>query len=151
MIYNEISGDITKITPDHNVVIPHICNDIGKWGKGFVLSLSKRWPKTRSEYLSFVDHNGLGTCQFVQVEDNITVANMIAQHGIGRTPDRPPIRYGALTTAMNNVARYCHDTDATIACPKFGSGLAGGQWSIIRQLVYELWVDNGIDVTVYEY
>ncbi|MEV6001124.1 Appr-1-p processing protein, partial [Streptomyces griseomycini] len=24
-------------------VIAHVCNDIGGWGKGFVLAVSRRW------------------------------------------------------------------------------------------------------------
>jgi hypothetical protein len=35
-------GDATAPTTDGNKFIAHICNDIGGWGKGFVLAISKR-------------------------------------------------------------------------------------------------------------
>jgi hypothetical protein len=36
-----------------------------------------------------------------------------------------------------------------IHCPKFGSGLAGGQWSFIHQLIIDIW--KNIPVYVYDY
>ncbi|RKW18275.1 MAG: Appr-1-p processing protein, partial [Capnocytophaga sp.] len=38
-----IKADATFPQSEGNIIIPHICNDIGAWGKGFVLALSKRW------------------------------------------------------------------------------------------------------------
>lgn len=31
-------------------VIIHVCNDINRWGKGFVLAVSKRWPEAAKVY-----------------------------------------------------------------------------------------------------
>lgn len=36
-----IKGDATSPISPGNKIITHICNDIGGWGKGFVLALSK--------------------------------------------------------------------------------------------------------------
>lgn len=38
-----IKGDATAPIGSGVKVITHICNDIGGWGKGFVLALSKKW------------------------------------------------------------------------------------------------------------
>lgn len=37
-----IKGDATAPIGSGVKVITHICNDIGGWGKGFVLALSKK-------------------------------------------------------------------------------------------------------------
>ena len=34
-----------------------------------------------------------------------------------------------------------------ICCPKFGSGLAGGEWNVIENMILEIWKD--IPVYVY--
>jgi hypothetical protein len=38
-----------------------------------------------------------------------------------------------------------------ICCPKFGSLRSGGNWDFILELIEEIWLNNGIDVTVCEY
>jgi O-acetyl-ADP-ribose deacetylase (regulator of RNase III) len=48
ILMNEISylqGDATSPQAKGNKIIAHICNDLGRWGKGFVLAISKRWPE----------------------------------------------------------------------------------------------------------
>jgi len=42
MTINYRHGDATAPKADGPVVIVHVCNDVGKWGKGFVLAVSKR-------------------------------------------------------------------------------------------------------------
>ncbi len=50
MTIQYLKGDATNPTGDNNKVIVHICNDLGKWGKGFVLAISKRWSKPEQVY-----------------------------------------------------------------------------------------------------
>ncbi|WP_230679619.1 hypothetical protein, partial [Streptococcus pneumoniae] len=38
------------------IVIPHVCNDIGAWGKGFVVGLGVTYPITKESYLAW--HRG---------------------------------------------------------------------------------------------
>ena len=45
-----IKGDATSPISPGNKIITHICNDIGGWGKGFVLALSKKWKVTEEAY-----------------------------------------------------------------------------------------------------
>jgi len=46
MEINYKQGDLFELLPDGPVckVVPHVCNDIGGWGSGFVVAISKRWP-----------------------------------------------------------------------------------------------------------
>lgn len=67
-----LKGDATCPQAKGCKIICHICNDLGKWGKGFVLALSKRWEKPEAEYRAWhAAGTGsgfeLGAVQFVQV------------------------------------------------------------------------------------
>jgi hypothetical protein len=105
---NYVSGDATAPQGQGVKIIAHICNDIGAWGKGFVLSVSKRWNHPELMYRCW--HSGdeqekfkLGVVQFVQVEPDIWIANMIGQHGISGLKSAnalAPIRYDAVESVL---------------------------------------------------
>lgn len=153
-----VKGDATNPVKQGNKVIFHICNDRGKWGAGFVLAVSNRWPGVGKEYYHW--HSGrsnlgkpfqLGEVQFVEVEDDLWVANMIAQT-LGWSHDgvvSPPIRYNALKNCLNQVRQFCIMADASAHAPKIGSGLAGGDWNKIEQIITECM--TGVDITIYEF
>ncbi len=138
-----LKGDATNPIGNEKKIICHICNDIGGWGRGFVLALSKRWKIPESEYRQW--HNGhsiwtkdefkLGNVQIVQVEHNVWVANMISQHDIVSHKGIPPIRYEALTSCLDKVTARAKEIGATIHGPRFGAGLAGGNWSKIEEII----------------
>jgi len=74
---------------------------------------------------------------------------MIAQHGYGPSP-KPRIRYVHLRTCLDKLAEFALGHGATVHMPRIGTGHAGGQWNIVRELVDEGLVRRGIEVTVYE-
>lgn len=43
-------GDATAPEIEGLKIIVYVCNDIGAWGKGFVMAISKRWPEPESQY-----------------------------------------------------------------------------------------------------
>lgn len=162
------NGDVTKVTPNEKpIVIPHICNDEGKWGAGVSGSIGKAFPEAEKHYRS-LDRYVLGTVDVIKGGDNLFIANMIAQHSIGSKESavlfepensplrlhRPPIRYGALSRAMRLVRNFCYADGkpwCTIHAPRFGTALAGGNWETIQGLINEMWLDDGIEVTIYNY
>lgn len=86
-------GDATAPANAGMKIIVHVCNDIGGWGRGFVLALSKKWPQPEAEYRRwYQDKAGfeLGNVQFIQVEPEVMVANMIGQRNIKATKEGPP-------------------------------------------------------------
>lgn len=147
--FNEITylkGDATNPQGDGVKIIPHICNNIGVWGAGFVLALSKRWKEPEESYRNNQNHH-LTNVEFIQVENDIIVANMIAQRGVGkRINGKPPISYGALRVCLNDVNDYAKTKNASIHMPKIGSGLAGGDWNVIEKIIKET---TTVDVFVY--
>jgi len=146
MIYYK-KGDATRPVTPGNKIICHICNDIGAWGAGFVLALSKRWSEPEDSYRECPEEWMLGTTQVIPVEDDISVANMIAQRGITGMSDKPPIRYGALRVCLAAVNDVAYRTKATLHMPRIGCGLAGGEWSEVEKIIKDT---CSVDVYVYD-
>ena len=156
-----ISGDATNPIGDGLKIIPHVCNDIGAWGRGFVLALSAKWRAPEQEYrmwhrsgrmIDMFSHNEpfmLSSVQFVDVGSGIIVANMIAQVGIYSNRGIPPIRYAELGCCLTKVSAIAQNIGASIHAPKFGAGLAGGNWNQIESIIGRTCRD--LSVTVYEY
>jgi O-acetyl-ADP-ribose deacetylase (regulator of RNase III) len=151
-----LKGDATCPQAKGNKLVCHICNDIGGWGKGFVLSVSRRWPEPEAEYRMWYAGSkgndfGRGAVQFVQVESYIWVANMIAQRGIKTGSSGPPIRYGAVAECLEKVGAKAIELSASVHMPRIGCGLAGGEWSRIEPLIGEHLCGRGVAVTVYDF
>jgi O-acetyl-ADP-ribose deacetylase (regulator of RNase III) len=134
MLYS-VQGDATHPVGDGPKIIVHVVNDVGVWGAGFVLALSKRWSDLKEIYREY-HQKTLGSVQFVFVEDDILVANMCAQHGLGR--HTKPIRYDALRRCLMIVNERAESIGATIHGPRFGAGLAGGDWETIESIIQEV-------------
>lgn len=152
-----IKGDATAPVGDGLKIIAHVCNDIGAWGRGFVLAISRRWSRPENLYRSLFEQREkpqLGSVAFVPVEDNIVIANMIAQRGIRDKRNPHPLQYDALDTALSRVADYAISLSETfnvsVHMPRIGTGLAGGEWSFIEPLIVESIVQKGISVSIYD-
>lgn len=150
-----INGDATAPISPKNKVIVHICNDIGAWGKGFVLAISKRWKEPETKYKEWYkskENFELGEVQFVQVESDLWVANLIGQYKIYKDLDgNPPIRYDAVLAGLEKVAQFAIENNATVHMPRIGCGLAGGTWDKIEPLIEETLIENKVEVTVYDF
>ena len=152
---NYIKGDATDPQGEENKIIVHICNDIGGWGKGFVMAISKRWKEPENSYREWFKSDNdfdLGQVQFVKVEDTLWVGNMVAQHKIKRSKEgNPPIRYEAVKGALEKVSRFAVENKASVHMPRIGCGLAGGEWNKIEPLIIETLSEKNIQVTVYDF
>ncbi len=143
------SGDLFDSLDQYegNICIPHCVNNCSKMGSGFAKACYEKWPKVKTEYMKY--DLVLGENQYINVEENIRVVNMCAQHDIFGKNNLKPIRYAALAQCMTEISRlYVHyNEEFTILAPKFGSDRAKGNWSFIEELIREIWSD--IDVYIY--
>ncbi|MFW5700758.1 MAG: hypothetical protein ACOCWM_03625, partial [Cyclobacteriaceae bacterium] len=146
-----VKGDATNPIGEGHKFIVHIVNDAGKWGAGFVLALSKKWDEPEKKYRSNKVHR-LGRVEYVGVGDkDVTVVNMVAQHNTGIDENGDiPLRYSALVDCLRNVDEMCqiYGKPSSIHMPKIGSGLSGGNWEVIEQIIREC---TSVPVTVYEF
>jgi len=148
-------GDATAPQSENNKIIVHICNDIGGWGKGFVMAISKRWKKPENQYREwFKSKDGfeLGKVQFVQVEEDLWVANLIGQHKINKDENgNAPIRYDAIEDGLKEVASFAKESNASVHMPRIGCGLAGGKWEMIEPIILQRLSNNDVEVVVYDF
>lgn len=150
---NYVVGDATQPQGDGPKILVHVCNDVGAWGKGFVLALSKRFREPEREFKRWAANETgqpyqLGEVQYVQVRPDLTVANLVGQHGIRRSRGTPPVRYEAIRQGLARVRQQAEAQGASIHMPRIGAGLAGGDWAVIEQLILEELKD--LSVTVYD-
>ncbi len=154
MTIEYLKGDATAPSVDGNKIILHVCNDIGGWGKGFVVALSKRWPEPEAQFrLWFEDQTDflLGNIQLVQVENSLWVCNLIGQRDIKSKNGVPPIRYKAIADGLQKLAIEAETLNATVHMPRIGCGLAGGSWDRMEPIIENALTDKGIKTFVYDF
>jgi O-acetyl-ADP-ribose deacetylase (regulator of RNase III) len=166
MKINYLIGDATN--PQGGVrCILHVCNDVGGWGRGFVLALSAKWKEPEQNYrmwakteLSYKELTLLPSCkpnfklgeiQVVKVEEELFVINMIAQHGIYPENGIPPARLDALESCLNKVYNLIKDQpNTTIHMPRICAGLGGLNWEDIEPVIIRTLTDKNVEVNVYD-
>jgi len=159
-----VKGDVTNPQGKGTILIPHICNNVGGYGAGVAKAIARKWPEAAQCYREHIKdffNNKLpilGTVNRVHIynDDNeIYIMNMIAQSGYISNENPRPIKYTALIKCMDLVMLDVKSDErldnASIHCPKFGSKLSGGDFNFVLALINEIWIDNGIDVTIYEF
>ncbi|MFI9154937.1 macro domain-containing protein [Streptomyces sp. NPDC053367] len=151
-----VRGDATVPSVKGVKIIAHVCNDIGGWGKGFVVALSRRWPQPEAAYRAWhreraTNDFGLGAVQLVRVEPYVWVANMVGQRGIRTGSKGVPVRYEAIDAALERLAGHAAELGASVHMPRIGCGLAGGKWSRVEPLITERLIRRGTPVTVYDH
>lgn len=158
-----VTGDATAPEGNGLKVIAHCCNNVGGWGKGFVVALSKKWQRPEREYRDWYKIHGdvkfrtmLGAMQLVPVENDLYVANIVGQNGTaGRTADgKIPIRYEAIAKGFKFISQFATshpERNVSVHMPRIGCGLAGGSWAEIEPLLDRHFVTKKIPVTVYDW
>lgn len=150
-----LTGDATRPQGPGPKIIVHVCNDIGGWGRGFVLALTARWPAPEASYREW--HKGrasngfaLGAVQLVEVEQELWVANLVGQRDVRSSGGVPPVRYDAIREGVVKVAEHALAKGATVHMPRIGCGLAGGRWEAVEAILVETLSNQGVAVTVYD-
>lgn len=166
--HNLFESVIARVTAGNNgatVFVPHVCNNIDAFGAGFASQVADKYPSVKADYhmlgKTFLKNN-FGYAQILDVYEDkkykhkLCFVNMIAQNGIINPSNPRPLNYMALARSMNHLCKYIdtHTKFPTsepveIHCPKFGSGLAGGNWNFIENLIEDIWTKYF--VTVYNY
>jgi O-acetyl-ADP-ribose deacetylase (regulator of RNase III) len=144
MTIKHVIGDATHPREDVPGMkfITHCCNNVGAWGAGFVLALSRRWGTPELMYRRWAQERpaelreAFGKVQVAPVEKDIIVVNIIGQDGVGRRGEAPPIRYDALEIGLQKVQETMEKYNKpTLHIPRIGCGLAGGEWSKVEELI----------------
>jgi O-acetyl-ADP-ribose deacetylase (regulator of RNase III) len=150
-----VVGDATAPLGKGPRTIVQVCNDGGGWGRGFVLAVSKRWREPEEQYRRWSQGGGakpfqLGEVEFVLVEPDLWIANLIGQRGTRPKQGLAPVRYDAIRTGLAAVREFARLHSSSVHMPRIGAGLAGGRWEEIASIVKEELVDHDVAVVVYD-
>lgn len=165
-LFDVIKSRVQAGNHGSTVFVPHVCNNIDLFGAGFAAQVSEQFPSVKADYhmlgKNFLKNN-FGYCQILKVFEDpkfrhkLFFVNMIAQNGIRNHNNPRPLHYPALVKSMNQLQQFIINNtgfankteNVEIHAPKFGSGLAGGNWRFIHDLIEDVW--GRFFVTIYNY
>lgn len=145
------TGDATKPVQLPAYIV-HVCNDLGGWGKGFVLAITNNLGKNPEVSYRLWHRSGedfrLGKIQTVIVNEKLHVVNMIAQSGYMSSENPHPLNLKALRICLKQMYDIAECTGVTVHMPRIGCGLAGGTWEEIEPIIQKT---IKVDTYVYDF
>lgn len=155
-IKTRVSASVNGCT----TIVPHVCNNVNLFNSGFASMIMERFPIVKENFHMLGNSAKLGTNQYISVYKNIKnnneiiFCNMICQNSVYNQNNHRPLNYAALVYSMvemkHYITKYKHINEnipIEIHCPKFGTGLSGGNWKFIEELIDDVW--KGINTFVY--
>lgn len=158
--YAEIEGDLIKLALEGKFdVIGHGCNCFCTMGAGIAPQMAKAFgcdQYTKERGIFKGDINKLGTIEYeyfpvMDSDKEFAVVNMYTQYGFDANHSNGtshPLDYEALTLClrkMNHIFKGKH-----IGLPQIGCGLAGGDWSIVSEIIKRELKDCNVTVVIFK-
>ncbi len=141
-----VRGNLFSYFP-RGCIVAHVCNDVGKFGAGFAADLARQYPAVKADYIQQGQWQLGTTVWHTDYDHDLSFASMIAMRGVRSKRNPVPLQYDALDRTLAEVGAFARQRGLPIHAPMFGSGLAGGDWEIIQQMIFEQW--HFIDVIIY--
>jgi O-acetyl-ADP-ribose deacetylase (regulator of RNase III) len=148
-----VQGDLFDVTEG---VIAHGVNCQSKFGSGVAKTMLEKYPVVKENYHGLCEHYKLlnfgtglllGMVQPVKVSDKLTILNCFTQDKYGYD-GKQYIDYDAIEQCMNEIKRKYLDKGKIVAMPKIGSGLGGGDWTKIEEIINKVTGDSEILIYV---
>lgn len=134
-------------------IIVHSCNAQQVMGSGFAKEFKAKYPSAFEKYCRDLNKGyKLGDVSWGGY-DNVTLASLIGQEFYGRDSDTIYTSYDAINKGLDEVFRVAKSNNLSVSMPKLGSGLGGGDWSIIEAIIKSTTRKNNFLenlITVYE-
>ena len=150
-----VRGDATSTRGEGSKLVVQVVNDGAfTWGGGgFAAAVKNKWPSAQRAFTTEVtdDKNKLklGNVIASEVQPDVILTSVVAQRGYGQS-SRPRIRYGALRDGLLQVSKIAKAKKAAVHMPRIGTGLAGGAWPVVEEIIREVLIQAGIKVFVYD-
>jgi O-acetyl-ADP-ribose deacetylase (regulator of RNase III) len=143
------NGDIFDSDAD---IIVHQVNCVGTFGCGIAKKIKKKYPTCMREYFDMIDnvkkngknpHSLLGLCCISFYEENKAIAHLFGQYD-------EYTDHEALRDSLVKLRTFCEMFDYSVAIPyNMGCGLAGGNWSIIEDIIDTVFKDSKLKVQIW--
>jgi O-acetyl-ADP-ribose deacetylase (regulator of RNase III) len=136
-----VSKDI--LTVEYGIIC-HQVNTRGVMGAGLAAQVKSQFPKAFREYKNAYDTGTLklGNVIISQIKSHNFIAHIVGQDNYGRGVKFT--NYQALNLAFTNLKtfRKSLDKEIPIFFPwRMGSGLGGGSWRIVKDIIEEFFPD----------
>jgi O-acetyl-ADP-ribose deacetylase (regulator of RNase III) len=129
----------------------HGCNCQKRMASGVAAAVRKTYYEMVQADLDdrFTPEERLGTARVVKLSNGKLGFNIYSQFRYGT--DRIQVDYAALETGVKSVCDgLVSFGKKTLALPKIGCGLAGGDWNVVSKILEKVSEKTGIDITIYE-
>lgn len=125
-------------------IICHQVNAKGVMGAGLAGQVKQWFPKAFADYKAAYDTGELklGHAVISQIKPYCYIAHIVGQHGYGR--NSLFTNYQALSLAFGSLKKFREtlDKEVPIFFPwRMGSGLGGGSWRIVKDIIEEFFPD----------
>ena len=144
-----VQGDIFKGTED---VIVHGCNCLCKFKRGIALQVARLYPQaydadkatTRGDVTKLGTYTQWEGRHYYDLTRTVTIINAYTQ--FYPSVKMKPFDYNAFFSVLLKIKdRF---SLRTIAMPKIGAGLAGGDWERIAGIINDVFPDKEIKIYV---
>lgn len=146
-----ITGNLfsTKAT-----LIAHGVNCRGAFGSGVAGQMKRIFPGAYTAYIEKYQKEGwkLGDVQIIEIAPNTfpLIANCATQFGYGYADGQTVFAdYPAIERVMEVLEYYCSTRKYSLAIPRIGAGLAGGDWETINQIIKDVFDKSPVTLEVY--
>ena len=130
-----ITYNIGDVIESPHELIFHGCNAQKKMGKGIAKRIREKYPYAYQRYMEDQIILGTNVYAFIGDEDRF-ICNMIIQQYYGNTPGHCYVSYDAIRTCFKHLNDFCEEVGIkSVAGPKIGTGLGGGDWSKIEEII----------------
>lgn len=164
-IFNSVKERINAKNNGATVFVPHVCNNVDLFNTSFAQKIENFYPIVASNYHMIgktSSKNYLGYSQIIEAKKDSTYGhklffiNMIAQNGLKNHLNPRPLNYMYLSNCMYEAIRYIKKNTGIlnktekveIHAPRFGTGISGGNWSFISDLIDDIW--GSVPTYIYE-
>lgn len=139
-----IKGDLFSSKDN---LIAHGCNCLGGFGSGVAYQIALQYPKVKEAYLSKyrTENWSLGEIQVVPISETQSIVNCATQFQF-YPRNKVHADYSAIQTVFNKLLNLAMENNWTVACPKIGAGLAGGDWSTIETIIEDSFKEYPINI-----
>jgi len=139
-----IKGDLIQLFKDGQFdVIVHGCNCYSMMGAGIAKQIKNEFPQAYKADMSFfikTPENRLGKYS-VAYYDGRFIINAYTQLGIKQSNMKSPVDYDAIRNVFESLM-FAEFENRSIGIPAIGCGLAGGDWSIVSDILDKIEKDG---------
>lgn len=156
-MYKEIEGDLIELALKGEFdCIAHGCNCMSTMGAGIAIQMAKVFGCDLFPMeLESIGIHKLGNidANIIARQDNkhLIVVNAYTQYSYSKNHKdgtKNPVDYEAIALCMRKINHTFKGK--TLGLPKIGSGLAGGDWEIIKGVIQKECTDIDVTVVIYK-